>query len=198
MIFGYARVSTKSQARDGNSLEAQERQLKAAGADFVFKDSFSGRTKDRPEFDKLMDVIKDGDQLIVCKLDRLSRTAREGIEIIQMLLDKGVSVQVLNMGIIDTSPTGKLILQIMLAFAEFERDMIVERTQTGKAIAKMNPNYREGRPPKYDDDQIHAGLKLLDEGISYSKVTKITGISKSTLIRAKRKRDIALLSNSEQ
>ena len=104
---------------------------------------------------------------------------------IQTLLDKGVSVHVLDMGLIDNSPTGKLITQVMLAFAEFERDMIVERTSEGKAIAKERPGYHEGRPRKFGDDQLKYAIKLLETN-SYSKVTMITGISKTTLVRARK------------
>ena len=185
MIYGYARVSTKGQAKDGNSLESQEAELKAKGAEIIFKDSYTGTKISRPEFDKLMCVLESGDKLIVTKLDRFARTARQGMELVQQLLDKGISVHVLNMGLIDNSPTGKLITQIMFAFAEFERDMIVERTQEGKAIAKLDPNFKEGRPRKFDAEKMKYAMELL-ETHSYSKVEKITGISKSTLSRAKR------------
>ena len=160
--------------------------LKANGAQIIFKDSFTGTKMDRPEFDKLIGMIQAGDKLVVVKLDRFARTARQGMELIQQLLEKGVAVHVLNMGLIDDSPTGKLITQVMLAFAEFEADMIRERTAEGKAIARQRPGYREGRPRKFDDDQLAYALKLLEMN-SYSKVAKITGISKTTLVTAKRK-----------
>ena len=89
------------------------------------------------------------------------------------------------MGLLDNTPTGKLIRNIMLAFAEFERDMIIERTQEGKAIAKKQPDFREGRPRLYNRKQIQHALSLLQDH-SYRQVTEMTGISKSTLIRAKR------------
>ena len=184
MIYGYARVSTKGQAKDGNSLEAQTKALKEAGAEIIFKDSFTGTKSDRPEFSKLIEILEDGDKLIVTKLDRFARSATQGAEIMQELLDRGVAVHILNMGQIDNTPAGKLIRNIFFAFAEFERDMIVERTQEGKAIAKQNPNFKEGRPKKYDDDQLQYALKLL-ETKSYKDVVRITGISRATLARAK-------------
>ena len=109
----------------------------------------------------------------------------------QSLLEGGVSVHVLNMGLIDQSPTGKLILHIMLAFAEFERDMIVERTSEGKAIAKANAEaqgkkFYEGRPKKFSKEQRDHAIKLLKEH-SYTELARMTGISKSTLIRYKKK-----------
>lgn len=185
MVYGYARVSTKGQAKDGNSLEAQVKSLKEAGAEIIFKDSFTGTKKDRPEFSKLLDVISKGDKLIVTKLDRFARSAAHGAGVMQALLDRDVVVHILNMGQIDNTPTGKLIISIFFAFAEFERDMIIERTQEGKAVAKQNPNFREGRPRKWDSDQIKYALNLL-ENKSYTDVTRITGISRSTLARAKR------------
>ena len=136
-------------------------------------------------------MIQSGDTLIITKIDRIARTATEGFELVQTLLERGVSVHVLNMGLIDQSPTGKLILHIMLAFAEFERDMIVERTSEGKAIAKANAEaqgkkFFEGRPQKFSKEQKEHALKLL-ENYSYTEVVKMTGISKSTLIRYRSK-----------
>lgn len=189
MIYGYARVSTKGQAKDGNSLDAQERTLRENGAQEIYKDSFTGTKAHRPELDKLLEVIGDGDTLIVTKLDRMARSATQGIELINKLLDRGVKVHILNMGIMDNTPSGKLIRTVMLAFAEFERDMIVERTTEGKAIAKLNEDFREGRPKVYKKAQVNQALELLDSGKTYKEVCEIIGMSKSTLIRAKRQRD---------
>lgn len=188
MVYGYCRVSTQMQARDGNSLEAQERLLKENGAEEIYSDAFTGTKSHRPELDRLLDKMQPGDKLIITKLDRIARSASQGIELIQSLLDRGVAVHVLNMGLLDNTPTGKLIRNIMLAFAEFERDMIVERTQEGKAIAKKQPDFREGRPRVYGKKQIQHALVLLQDH-SYRQVTELTGISKSTLIRAKNKTD---------
>lgn len=190
MIYGYARVSTKGQAKDGNSLEAQEQLLRENGATEIYKDAFTGTKAHRPELDKLLSKIKSGDKLIVTKLDRVARSASQGIELVNTLLDKGVTVHILNMGMMDNTPTGKLIRTIMLAFAEFERDMIVERTQEGKAIAKQRDDFKEGRPVTYKREQINHALELL-ETRSYKQVEELTGISKSTLIRAKRKKQAA-------
>lgn len=187
MIYGYARVSTKGQAKDGNSLEAQEKALRENGAVEIYADAFTGTKAHRPELDKLLEVINDGDKLIVTKLDRIARSATQGIELVNTLLSRGVTVHILNMGIMDNTPTGKLIRTIMLAFAEFERDMIVERTQEGKAIAKQNPDFTEGRPKKFNQKQVNHALELL-ESHSYKEVEQLTGISKSTLIRARRKK----------
>lgn len=186
MVYGYCRVSTQMQARGGNSLEAQKKALKENGAEEIYVDSFTGTKAHRPEFDRLLDRLQKGDKLMITKLDRIARSASQGIELIQALLDNGVSVHVLNMGMLDNTPTGKLIRNIILAFAEFERDMIIERTQEGKEIAKKQPDFREGRPHLYSRKQIQHALSLLQDH-SYSQVTEMTGISKSTLIRAKNK-----------
>ena len=148
MIYGYARVSTKGQARDGNSLEAQTTLLKEAGAQKVFYDSYTGTTTDRPEFDKLKSVLEKGDKLLVTKLDRFARSASQGSVLIESLIERGVTVHVLNIGVMDNTPTGKLIRNVMFSFAEFERDMIVERTQEGKAIAREKGVRVDGRPEK--------------------------------------------------
>lgn len=148
MIYGYARVSTKGQARDGNSLEVQTTLLKEAGAQKVFYDSYTGTTTDRPEFDKLKSVLEKGDKLLVTKLDRFARSASQGSVLIESLIERGVTVHVLNIGVMDNTPTGKLIRNVMFSFAEFERDMIVERTQEGKAIAREKGVRVDGRPEK--------------------------------------------------
>lgn len=187
MIYGYARVSTKGQAKDGNSLEAQEKALKESGASEIYVDAFTGTKTDRPEFDKLMDKIQKGDTLIVTKLDRFARSMTQGSELVSDLIEKGIKVYILNIGVMDNTPSSKLIRNVFFAFAEFERDMIIERTMEGKAIAKQNPDFREGRPKKYSRKQIEHALELLDSN-SYKQVEDMTGISKSTLIRAKKKR----------
>ncbi|MHA6251160.1 recombinase family protein [Oceanobacillus sp. CAU 1775] len=181
MKYGYARVSTLHQ-----DLSGQLQQLEREGCDKIYKDKFTGTKRDRPNFNKLLEVLKEGDTLTVTKLDRFARTTSDGISVIKELFEKGVKVHVLNMGLVEDTPTGRLILSVMLAFAEFERDMIVERTQEGKAIAKQNPNFREGRPNKYGKEQVEHALKLLETN-SYKQVEALTGISKSTLIRAKKK-----------
>lgn len=199
MKYGYARVSTKGQAKDGNSLEAQETALREKGAEKIYKDAFTGTKSERPELNKLLEQIQAGDTLIVTKLDRIARSTTQGIELVNSLLEKGVIIHILNMGLMDNSPTGKLIRTIFLGFAEFERDMIVERTQEGKAIARANAKakgkeYKEGRPKVHKKGAIEHALELL-ENHTYAEVVDMTGISKSTLIRAKKKREKPISEN---
>ena len=186
MIYGYARVSTAGQLRDGNSLEEQIAALKQYGCQEIISESFTGKTMQRPEFQVLLERLEVGDTLVVTKLDRFARTAIDGVETVRMLFDRGVRVHILNMGLVENTLTGNLILTVMLAFAEYERGMIVERTQTGKAIARQRPDYREGRPKKFKKAQVDHALELLNSGMSYKQVEGMTGISKSTLVRAKR------------
>lgn len=183
--YGYARVSTRRQG-DGNSLEAQKELLISNGADYIFEEKFTGTKIDRPELDKLLEEIDEGDTLIVTKLDRMARSISQGTELIESLINRGVTVHILNLGVLDNTPASRLVRNIFLSFAEFERDMIVERTQEGKAIAKLKPDYRDGRPIKYGQKQLQHALMLLNE-YSYTQVADMTGISVSTLTRAKRR-----------
>lgn len=186
MKYGYIRVSSKGQALYGNSIEGQKEKLQEEGCDNYFCDIYTGTKIDRPELDKLLSIVKEGDVIIVTKLDRFARSVIEGCQLVLDLTKKGVSVHILNMGKVDNTPTGKLTLHILLAFAEFERDIIAERMQEGKEIARKNPNYHEGRKKKYTQTQIKHALDLLDNN-SYSEVVRMTGISKSTLIREKKR-----------
>jgi len=182
MKYGYARVSTQGQV-----LTSQIETLKAEGCEKIYSEKYTGTTKKRPEFEQLLSILSEGDTLVITKLDRFARSAQDAIATIKELFEKGVRVHVLNMGIVENTPTGRLIFNIMSSFAQFERDMIVERTQEGKAIAKQREDFREGRPKKFTKKQIEHALSLLDEGKSYKEVSETTGISKSTLIRAKNK-----------
>lgn len=190
VIYGYARVSTAMQQQLGNSLEDQTKLLESYGCQEIITEAFSGKTMERPQFQSLLSKLREGDTLVVCKLDRFARTAIEGVQTVRDLFNRGVRVHILNMGLIENTLTGNLILTVMLAFAEYERGMIVERTQTGKAIAKADPSFKEGRPPKYSKHQIEHALALLLEGRTYKQVELITGISKSTLIRWKNRQTI--------
>ena len=136
MKYGYARVSTKGQATNGNSLEDQVKALKEEGCETIVREQYTGTTTDRPQFSELVGKLQKGDTLVVTKLDRFARTAADGSKLVKSLLHRGVKVHILNMGLIDDTPTGRLIANILLSFAEFERDMIVERTQAGKAISR--------------------------------------------------------------
>lgn len=181
MKFGYARVSGM-----GQTLTEQEAQLKNAGCSVVYKETYTGTTADRPEFQALLSVLEAGDTLVVTKLDRFARTATDAITLIRQLMKQGIAVHILNMGVVEDTTTGRLLLTILSGFAEFERDMIVERLSEGKEAARRAGTLREGRPKKYKKDQLNHAMSLL-ETHSFTQVERITGISKSTLTREKRK-----------
>ncbi|GIP33610.1 recombinase family protein [Paenibacillus sp. J2TS4] len=183
MKYGYSRVSTI-----GQDLTAQIEALKAEGCETIIQEKFTGTTTSRPQFEALVAKLSEGDSLVVTKLDRLARNTKEGIEIVESLFAKGVKVHVLNVGLLENTTMGRFFLQTMLAVAEMERNLIIERTQEGKAIAKQRDDFREGRPNKFNRKQVEHALSLLETN-SYTQVESMTGISKSTLVRAKQKSD---------
>lgn len=187
MKYAYARVSTRKQFRDGNGLDEQIEKLKAVGFDKLISEEFTGATTKRPMLDALIANLQHGDTIIVTKLDRLARSTSEGSKLINDLLNRGVAVHILNMGLIDNTPTGKLITNIMLAFAEYERDLIIERTQAGKEIARTKHGFRDGRPPISWTRKKAAADLILHQGKTYKEVEELTGLSRATLARAIRK-----------
>lgn len=182
MIYGYARVSTQGQATKGNSLEDQVKLLKSNGATEIYEEAYTGTEIERPEFSKLLEVLEAGDTLMACKYDRISRSATKGSEIVKELLDKGVRVHILNMGVVDDTPIGKLLMTVLFGFAEFERDCIVERTQSGKEIARQKPGYREGRPKlEVETEALKIFYEKQKRGeLSSSECAKELGISRAS------------------
>lgn len=154
MIYGYARVSTVTQAKDGNSLEAQKKVLEERGCEEIYLETYTGMSINRPELSKILEKIQKGDVLVVTKLDRFSRSASEGVKLIQELISQEIVVEILNMGRVDSSPMGKLMVTMLLAFSEFEHDNILERLSEGKAVAKAKGKKVDGRyaknPPEFE------------------------------------------------
>ncbi len=186
MIYGYARVSTKTQLK-GNSLEEQRKELKRQGCEAVIEEQHTGKTVDRPKFKKLIEeLLQPGDTLVVCKLDRFARSVSEGIQVIQYLFKKQIRVHVLNVGLLEDTPMGNFFITTLLAVAELERSMIQERTLAGKEIAKTRNGYREGRPPLLRD-KVALAMRLIDnEHYSYREAARVTGISVSSIVRYRR------------
>lgn len=180
MIYGYARVSSRGQERDGNSLEGQERSLLARGCQEVYKEAYTGTKVDRPVFNELIGKLRPGDTLMVMKLDRFARTVVEGTKLIQELIERGVTVDIANMGQASNTPMGKVMVGMMLLFAEFERDTIMERLNEGKRIKRSHGGKCEGRNRK--------DIEGLDEYIEKNRNGEMTvdeccselGISRST------------------
>lgn len=184
MIYGYASVSAKGQF-EAKSIEEQTKLIKQRypSAEILIEKYVD--LKERPLLAELIDKMYGGDTLVVSKLDRLCSTIKEGITFVEYAIEKNIRVNIINMGMIDATHNGKMILNILYALAEFEKSMIIERTQVGKAIAKTKEGFKEGRPKKFSSNEIDEALDLLKTN-SYKLVEEKTGISKSTLIRAKR------------
>lgn len=182
MKYGYGRVSSRKQIY-GNSLEAQREKLIDAGAEEIIEECYTGTKTKRPQFTTLINKLKPGDTLIVCKLDRFARTTSDGAKLVQELVERGVTVNILNMGIADNTPLGKFMINIMFSFAEFERDMIAERTQEGKQIARQKENYREGRPKK-EITNFREYKEKCDRGeLSITNAARELGISRTQWYR---------------
>lgn len=186
-VYGYDRVSTK-----GQELEVQIEALEKENVEYIYKEKFTGTSTARPQLQELVETLQAGDKLVVTKLDRLARNIKEGIELIEQLFAKGVKVHVLNVGLLEDTTMGQFFLTTLLAVAQMERNMIIERTQEGKVIAKQNPDFKEGRPKKYNKYQLDEAMKLL-ETMSFAQVEKEmhrrgTKISMSTLKREAKKR----------
>lgn len=187
-VFGYCRISTKKQINQ-HGLEAQRKEIleKYPNAEII-EEQGSGQSK-RPKFEDIIYNSKAGDILVCTKLDRFCRSTEEGLKYIKELLDKNVTVHILNVGIIDNTPMGKLFYTMLLAIAEFEKALIVERMNDGKEVARANnPNFKEGRPKKFSRQQLDLAMELL-ETHSYKEVTEMTGISRGTLSREKQKQN---------
>lgn len=185
MRWGYGRVSSKGQRLYGMSLEDQLEKLLTQGIDreHILMDAYTGTKMDRPEFTRLLSLLNPGDELVVCKLDRFARTAPEGAMLVRDLVERGIKVNILNMGVADNTPMGKVMVTVMLAFAEYERDMIVERTTMGKAMKREHdPEWREGRKAVEIDPMEFEKIaqKQKDGKMTVAECCRELGISRST------------------
>jgi DNA invertase Pin-like site-specific DNA recombinase len=176
MLIGYARVSTKDQDR-----ALQTDALKAAGCEKIFEETASGAKTDRPELAAALDFMREGDVLVVWKLDRLSRSMKQLIDTVEMLNGKGIEFKSLTDAIDTTTPQGKLVFGIFASLAEFERSLIRERTMAGLAAARAKGN-RGGRRP-VPDATIAKAADLISKGVSVSEAARLTGLSRLTLYR---------------
>ena len=194
MIYGYARVSSDKQNLYGTSLDDQVAILKQNGAETVYADHYTGTKMSRPQFDEMIGLLKSGDTLIVTKLDRLGRTSEGMIHLIKDLLARNITVRVLNMGTIENTPVGRMIVTFLAGFAEVERDLIVERTMAGRAYKKAtDPNYKEGRKPKEYDEDLYNELrtKVANGEITARSAAKMLGMGKTTWYKIAEERETA-------
>lgn len=179
--LGYARVSTEHQ-----NLTGQVAELQQAGATEIYQDKKTGKDLDREGLQSLLSTLETGDTLMVTKMDRIARNVSEGIKLIDELTGKGIKLHVLNMGLFDGTPTSKLIQNILLSVADWEREMMLERQKVGIAEAKKAGKYK-GKPKKYTDK--HKGLEHAlelysnrnDNGMTVKDICEITKVGRSTL-----------------
>ena len=176
MKIGYARVSTEDQ-----NLDMQIDALKEAKCDHIYEEKISGKVNDRPALDKALNFMRKGDTLVVWKLDRLGRSLRHLIEVINNLMDDGMYFMSLQENIDTTSTSGKLIFHIFAALAEFEREIISERTKGGLKAARARGRFG-GRPKKLNEEQAQMVKKMWkDHTISIEEICRSFDISRSTL-----------------
>lgn len=179
--IGYARVSTSDQ-----NLERQLDMLKNYGVDYIFQEKMSGTKKDRPELENMLAHLAEGDIVVVESLSRLGRSTKNLIELTELLESKGVQLVSLKEAIDTSTPTGKLLFTLMSALAQFERDVIAERTVEGLAAARARG--RHGGRPKCDQRKLQQAVKLYTAGQhTVKEIEELTGIKKSTLYRALKK-----------
>ena len=177
-LVGYARTSTTDQ-RAG--LEAQERDLRAAGCSKLFTEERSAVAMMRPELDRALDYVREGDTLVVTKPDRLARSTADLLAIAKRLDADGVTLRILSMNVDTATPTGKLMLTLLGGIAEFERDLMLERQREGIAKAKSEGKYR-GRAPtaraKADDV-----LRMKAQGMTGDAIAERLGIGRASVFR---------------
>lgn len=175
---GYARVSTPEQ-----SLAAQTDVLDAAGCERIFTDKASGKLAKRPELDKALDYLRSGDTLVITKLDRLGRSLQHLLDLSALLGKREIDLIVLTQGIDTTTPVGRMYFAILGAIAEFERELIVERTKDGLAAARARGRHG-GRPKAMSPEQIKLAREMHAAGTrSITEIAKTLRVSRSTLHR---------------
>lgn len=179
MIIGYARVST-----DDQSLDSQTDSLSAAGAEKVFADRISGSRRARPELDKMLEQLRDGDVVIVTKYDRLARSLKNLLEIVEAIRKRGAGFRSLAEDIDTTTPAGRLVFHVFASIAQFERERISERTREGLASARKRGRIG-GRPPALTADQKTEVRRMRDqESRAISEIARLFKVSERTVRRA--------------
>lgn len=176
--IGYGRISTSDQ-----NASSQQDALISAKVDKVFVDTFTGTKASRPELDKLREQLRSGDTLVITRLDRLGRSAKDLLTIVGELETLGVQLEVLEQSIDTSTPEGKLFFTMVAAFAEFERELMRSRTMDGLAAARARGRFG-GRKPKLSEKQIEKAKNLYSDGTNVQDIARILGVSRPTVYRA--------------
>jgi DNA invertase Pin-like site-specific DNA recombinase len=177
MLIGYARVSTQDQ-----NLELQRKALLDAGCERIFDDKLSGSRSDRPGLAQALEFLRDGDTLVVWKLDRLGRSVKHLVELVEVLREYGVQFRSLTDSIDTATPSGRFFFHVMASLAEMERELAVERTKAGLEVARSLGRVG-GRKRRMTDSKIESAKKLLASGVPPREVAKNLGVSVPTLYR---------------
>lgn len=176
--IGYSRVSTTDQ-----NPESQNDSLVLAGAERIFSDVFTGTKSSRPEFDKALEYLRSGDTLVVTRLDRLGRSAKDLLSISEQLRERNIGLKVLEQNIDTNSPEGRLFFTIISAFAEFEHSLIVSRTKDGLAAARSRGRIG-GRKPSLNVNRLETARSMYTQGKSVKEIAELMGVSRPTIYRA--------------
>ena len=184
--IGYARVSTvETTSRKAQHVENQEKRLRDHGCEIVFADEATGKAASRPEWDKCLAQLRHGDVLVVTKLDRIGRSLVNLVDVVRLLGERGVDLEVLDQAIDTSTPNGRLLFHIMSALAEWEAEMISERTVEGLIAARERHGGKlPVRGPKITPDQISAATLLARQGgMTGQRIADLIGVSRATLYR---------------
>ena len=177
-VFGYARVSTEAQ-----NLDRQLDALQKYGVDHIYNEKMTGIKRERPELDKMLDRMTEGDTVVIESLSRLGRSTKDLIELVELFQTKGVNLVSLKESIDTSTPTGKLLFTLMSAIAQFERDVIADRTREGLKSARARG--RAGGRPRADEAQVKKAIKLYNtRQYSIREIEEMTGVKKDTLYRS--------------
>lgn len=179
MLIGYARVSTTDQ-----SLDAQVDALEAAGVEKIYKEKVSGKNQERPELRKMLEHLRRGDVVVVTKFDRLARSIRDLLEIVETIKERDAGFRSLGEQIDTTNPAGRLIFHVFASIAEFERERIIERTKEGLEAAKRRGRVG-GRPPALSSEARAQVDALRKEGRSVAEIARLFRVSRATVLRVK-------------
>lgn len=176
--IGYGRISTADQ-----NASSQEDALRLAGVDQVFLDTFTGTKSSRPELNRMKEQLRNGDTIVITRLDRLGRSTKDLLNLVSELDEIGVNLQVLEQNINTSSPDGKLFFTMVAAFAEFEREIMRSRTIDGLAAARARGR-KGGRKPVMNASKTQLAKKMYSDGVHVSEISETLGVSRPTIYRA--------------